>query len=154
MIFSFRIVPVLSHLEEGLEKRVRLVLTEKHLWLHHHAMLSLVVVLKKTLSDSRQRFSCFTHESSSDSPRETSCSSPLSGQSLSKVDVLRSSRNLECSIRDWEYEIVTFHRREHFLCIEPSGVPDSSPHTRHDRRICLEGHWGRIDEVSVGLSQK
>ena len=73
---------VLSPLEEGLEKRVRLVLLEE-----------LLV--------------------------------PRSGRSLiNKQDVLRrwSPPETDCSICDREYKIVTFHRREHFLCIEPSGV--------------------------------
>ena len=64
-------------------------------------------------------------ESSSDSPRKTSCASPRSGWSLVKVDVLRRrslQRCFYCSICDWNIKLVTFHRCWHFLCIEPSGV--------------------------------
>ena len=53
-------------------------------------------------------------ESPPDSPGRISCSPPLSGQSLIKVDGLRRwspPKSFDCSICDWENKIVTFHRR-------------------------------------------
>ena len=78
-------------------------------------------------------------------------------------------RNFDRSICDWEYEIVTFHWRQHFLCIEPSGVEfrcvhllqffnvcdhNVTPRLMHNREICLARLLSRTDEVSIGLSQK
>ena len=98
-------------------------------------------------------------ESPSDSPRRTSWSSQTSV----------SSRDFECTIFDWEYEIVTFHRRQHFLCIENSGVDvwcvhllqffnvcDHNvsfstflPHTMHKRGIYLARLLDQIDAVYI-----
>ena len=55
-----------------------------------------------------------------DSPRRISGSSPRSGRSLIEVDALRFWSSAEILTCDWEK--VSFHRRWHFLCIEPFGV--------------------------------
>ena len=81
----------------------------------------------------------FGEESTCDSPRKTSCSSPCSGRSLIKVDGFRRRsppESLDCSICDWEKKIVTFHRRQHFLCIEPSGVDFWCVHLLQFFNVC------------------
>ena len=55
------------------------------------------------------------------------------------MDVLRRCSpptDFDCSICDWEYEFSTSLRRQHFLCIEPSGLEFCCVHLLQFFNVC------------------